>query len=407
MTTFSYFARKFFGVRGQRLVRTLVLCAVVYGGLSAAGWHVAIAPFVLGLMTGLFSGGVMGRALTAADAQTELRHLLMLPCRSRDVVLGYVGAMAAYTLATKTLPLLAVLLAVSGWTSGTLLLAGLCALNGVLLAALFVGSQRGRWAVGLWAIVLLAMLRVCAGRVFLLLIFAFSALASICLIARGDAYALLRGVTSGRRRSASARHLLMLRYFLRHLFAHKNYLVNTVGLWGVAVVLPFFFAGFARQIFVAPLGFAILTLNTPLSVLLSADPALDRAVRMLPGGWRMVCLPYVALLAGAALVADVVFLVSWTFTIGPITPPMLAAALFIVLQSAIAGAWLEWRHPLRNWRIESDLWHHPRKYLVPGAMLFLAAAIGSWPQSLAACWGVLVVECVVAVCCAKKLFQTP
>ena len=41
MTTFSYFARKCFGVRGQRLVRTLVLCAVVYGGLSAAGVQLA------------------------------------------------------------------------------------------------------------------------------------------------------------------------------------------------------------------------------------------------------------------------------------------------------------------------------------------------------------------------------
>lgn len=406
MTTFSYLVRKCFGTRGERLVRTLVLCAVVYGGLSAAGWRVAISPFVLGLMAGVFSGGVMGRALTAADAQTELRHQLMLPCAPRALVLGYVGAMVAYTLATKTLPLLAVLFAIGGWTSGTLLLAWLCALNGVLLAALFVGVRRGRWAVGFWAIALLAMLRVCAGRVILLPILALSAFVSVGLLARGDAYALLQRRAAGHKRKISARHFLMLRYFLRRLFAHKNYLVNTVGLWLVAAALPFFFAGFAETLFVAPLGFAILTLNTPLGVLLSADPALDRTVRMLPGGLRHFCLPYAALLTGAALVADIVFLGSWTITIGPVTLPMLAAALFIALQSAIASVWLEWRHPLRNWRIESDLWHHPRKYLVPGVMLFLAAAIGSWPALLAPCWLVLTVEGVDVARCVKKLYRT-
>ena len=164
----------------------------------------------------------------------------------------------------------------------------------------------------------------------------------------------------------------------------------------LAAALPFFFASFAREIFVAPLGFAILTLNTPLSVLLSADPTLDRAVRMLPGSVRLFCLPYVVLLAGANLLADTVFLISWTLTIGSITPQMLAAAGFIALQSALAAVWLEWQHPLKNWRSESDLWHHPRKYLVPAAMLLLAAAIGSWPQMLSLCWIVLNAELVLA-----------
>ena len=144
-----------------------------------------------------------------------------------------------------------------------------------------------------------------------------------------------------------------------------------------------------------PLGFAILTLNTPLGILLSADPLLARAVRLLPGAFRHFCLPYAALLAGANLIADVIFLASWVLTTGSVPLPMLAAALFIALQSALASVWLEWRHPLKNWRIESDLWHHPRKYLVPGTMLLLSAAIGIWPALLTICWGILAVECVM------------
>ena len=126
MTTFDYFLRKYFGARGKRLGRTLVVCAVVYSGLAATEWRVAISPFVLCLMTSVFSGGAMLRALAAADGQTELRHLLMLPENARDIVRGYIGALALYTLATKTLPLLAILLAVSAWSAQTLCSAGLC-----------------------------------------------------------------------------------------------------------------------------------------------------------------------------------------------------------------------------------------------------------------------------------------
>lgn len=390
MTTFDYFLRKYFGARGKRLVRTLVVCAVVYGGLAATEWRVAISPFVLCLMTSVFSGGAMLRALAAADGQTELRHLLMLPENARDIVRGYIGALALYTLATKTLPLLAILLAVSRWSAQTLCSAGLCALCSVLLAALFRSGLR--WLAMLWMLAFL---------VVLLPLLALSAAAALILLARADAWAFLRTTPPGSRSGKHAQHFLMLRYFLRHLFTHRNYLVNTAGLWLVAAALPFFFASFAREIFVAPLGFAILTLNTPLSVLLSADPTFDRAVRMLPGSVRLFCLPYVVLLAGANLLADTVFLISWTLTIGSITPQMLAAALFIALQSALAAVWLEWQHPLKNWRSESDLWHHPRKYLVPAAMLLLAAAIGSWPI-LPLCWIVLALEGVVAGRCLMR-----
>lgn len=399
MTTFDYFLRKYFGARGKHLVRTLVVCAVVYGGLAATEWRVAISPFVLCLMTSVFSGGAMLRALAAADGQTELRHLLVLPENTRDVARGYIGALALYTLATKTLPLLAILLALSAWTAQTLCAVCLCALCSVLLAAFFCGGSR--WLAMLWTLALLVVLRFCAGESVLLPLLAFSAAAALLLLARADAWAFLRATAPGSRSGKHAQHFLMLRYFLRHLIAHRNYLANTAGLWLVAAALPFFLASFAREIFVAPLGFAILTLNTPLSVLLSADPAFDRAVRMLPGSVRQFCLPYVLLLAGANLLADTVFLVSWTFVIGSITPQMLAAALFIALQSALVAVWLEWQHPLKNWRSESDLWHHPRKYLVPAAMLFLAAAIGSWPI-LPLCWIVLAAEGVVAGRCLMR-----
>ena len=42
---------------------------------------------------------------------------------------------------------------------------------------------------------------------------------------------------------------------------------------------------------------------------------------------------------------------------------------------AVLSVMLEWFFPVRGWKIESDLWHHPRKYVVPGIMLMLAGGI--------------------------------
>jgi ABC-type branched-subunit amino acid transport system ATPase component len=45
---------------------------------------------------------------------------------------------------------------------------------------------------------------------------------------------------------------------------------------------------------------------------------------------------------------------------------MISAGLTVVL---------EMKFPLLNWKVESDLWHHPRKYVVPGIMAIFAFPI--------------------------------
>lgn len=57
-------------------------------------------------------------------------------------------------------------------------------------------------------------------------------------------------------------------------------------------------------------------------------------------------------------------------------------ALVFAFQSASLSVYLEWAHPIRGWKTESDLWHHPRKYIVPLLMLLAAALTGAWPLLL-------------------------
>lgn len=210
----------------------------------------------------------------------------------------------------------------------------------------------------------------------------FCALAAIvvasCLyplrLGRTDAYAFYVQ-PERRRRTVKVHHRYSVwRYLFRYLMSHKNYLVNTAAMWGVACVLPVLFGQMEAR-FILPVGFAILSLNTPLCILLSCDPALEQAVRFLPEQQKAFCIPYCLFIFGCNLAADIIFLCSWQLQIGGIIPLHILTAASFALLSAAGSVLLEWYCPIRGWKIESDLWHHPRKYIVPAIVMLLAGLV--------------------------------
>lgn len=131
-----------------------------------------------------------------------------------------------------------------------------------------------------------------------------------------------------------------------------------------------------------PLGFAMLSLNTPICILLSCTPALEQAVHFLPGQKKQFCIPYCFFIFVCNLTADTIFLCSLEIQTGCVTLFMLVTGVFFALQSAVFSVLLEYYFPIRGWKIESDLWHHPRKYLVPVTMVLLAGIVGTLPMAL-------------------------
>ena len=332
--SFEVTAKKLFGVKYERLIRTLFLELVAFWGLHISGLRVEIAPFILYLMTVAFSAGVMWQTLSSDGNRANMENMLMLPFEGRTLVFSYVAALGAYTLLTKTAGLLAVFWAVGHWSWTEILGSLLCALAAIVAAACLYPLRLGRM----------------------------------------DAYAFYVQPASRGRAVKVYRRCSVRRYLFRYLMAHKNYLVNTAAMWGVACVLPLLLGQMEAR-FVLPIGFAILSLNTPICILLSCDPALERAVRFLPGQQKAFCVPYCLFIFGCNLAADIVFLCSWQIQLGGIGPLHALTAAAFALLSAVGSVLLEWYFPLRGWKIESDLWHHPRKYIVPAVMLLLAGLV--------------------------------
>ena len=387
------FAKKLFGAKYERLPRTLLIDVIVFWGLYIAGFQVQIAPSVRILMISAFTAGVMWQALSSKDNIAELGHMLMLPHKRREFVFSYVAALGAYAVLTKTGLLFAVVLAVSVWKPIEMVGILFCMIHAVLMAASVYSLRKYWYAGGIWTAVIVVVMLFLGSRAWFSLLLFVNGMFAALILWRADGYAFYQW-ESKKKRTIRQKKAALWRYFFRYLSCHKNYLLNTAVMWCVALVLPYFLRGMAGMS-VIPVGFAILSLNTPICIMLSCDRDLEQAVRFLPGQKRRFCIPYCLFIFLCNMTADVIFLLSWQIQNGGVTVLMIFGAVFFALQSAELSVLLEWFYPIRDWKIESDLWHHPRKYVVPVVMLLLAGAASAWPVLLPVLPCVLVLETVV------------
>ena len=394
---FKAFGKKIFGAHYEGLTRALSVCLVVFLGLRLSGLRAAVSPLVLYLMTGAFTAGIMWQGLSSGEQADEMQNLFMLPLEKKWLNVSYVTVLGAGTILTRTAVLLAVLYAVSDrtWAEGIGVI--LWAVHTAFLTACIYGRKDCWYVWGLWAVSVPAAVFVLQDSVWSFAVMAGSSALALGLIQRMDEYTFYVSKRGDGQVRKSCRHMPVWHYLFRYLAAHKNYLFNTAVLWCIGGVLPLFFRGMERR-FALPIGFAVLTVNTPMCILLSCDPALLQAVRFLPDGKRRFGVPYVLFLFLCNLTADSIFLVSFQMQTGGVTGAFAGTAVCFALQSAAGSVLLEWFFPIRGWKMESDLWHHPRKYIVPAAMLLLAGAVSASPAVLPGLVRLLAAEAVFWIC---------
>ena len=253
----------------------------------------------------------------------------------------------------------------------------------------------------LWAAGILAVIVLVRQWAAVLAVSMTSLAVAALYLAFADAYDFYRAVVAKRTVRHKGRAGSVFVYLTRYLMANKSYLINTVGLCGIACFLPLLFGGF-QGLDMFPIGLAILCLNTPICTLLSCDPDLEQAIRMLPGQAGRFCRKYCLFIFAVNSIVASIYLCSWQIVNGGLNFVHVGTLLIFALQSAILSVILEWKHPIHDWKTESDLWHHPRKYLVPLIMLLVAAFVGTWTLALWICAAVLLMECCVLLFVTSK-----
>lgn len=394
--TFKAFAKNLFGAKYERLQRSIFIYLIVFWGLYITDWKVQITPFIRYLMLSTFTAGVMWQALCSEDHAIKMQNMFMLPFDRKNFVFSYVAALGAYTIFTKTAALFAVLFAVSVWKPIEFLGSAVCVINAIFMT-FAVYSLKKNWYVGiLWAGTIFAGIVLLGDKVWIMPLLIFNSLFAVIRLQRTDGYIFYFQEDKKSYRVKQHRRFLVWRYLYRYLNCHKNYLINTAVMWCVALILPHFL-GEMESLFVVPIGFAILSINTPVCILLSCDPDLEQAIRFLPGQKKAFCMPYCLFIFFCNMAVNVIFLCSWQMQNKGVTALMMLAAIFFALQSAILSVLLEWFCPVRDWKVESDLWHHPRKYVVPAIMMLAAGVVQTFPTLIYGLLLLLAIEVVLLV----------
>jgi hypothetical protein len=316
--------KKFLGVKYERLSHTLVVWVVLFFVVRSLELSLAISPFVLWLATLVATVAGFGQLLNADDTIAGLQGQLMLPEKPFLFHLAFSLAAAIYVLLTKAGLLLVGYFALAGFDGWAALGFFVC----------FIGS----------------------GAITYPLAFRAEK--------KGVRYHYIKNKS----------HSFVI-YLIRYLLQNKPYLSNTLILWAFGGA----FAYLARASGVSavlPLGLALMCLNTPLGILLSSDRALYQQIKLLPRQTASVFVPYALFVAVMNALGGAIYLTAWFWLVGSFDSAIIVLAVLLALLSGALTVFLEVKFPLLDWKLQSDLWQHPRKYLVPAVMVVLSLSIG-------------------------------
>ncbi len=349
---------------GRKLLISIVLCAVAVA--CAPLLEVRIAPTVY-----LASAGASGVVATFLLVHSffrvdTVRDYAQLPlgygfaaalavAQSVTVLVETIAPAAAFALARReldagqlvTLALVAVaacaavLVATIVWTAPRRapgVAALLLAAGAVVAAVTMAGSHLPAWAVA--AVVAAA---------------AFGVLATTrrvgALPPRGGGRDL-RGVSGN--------------YFWRVFLADRVILVNGLGVAAIAAV---FVASSWSSGLHLPLAYALLAVNAPLSTLISAEPDLRRQLAML-GHPASIDRQYAATVAGLLGPVNALASVGYALLGATNVVALVALPLAVTAVEGVAIPLLERAFPLQV-PGPREAWRHPRKYLLPVALVLV------------------------------------
>ncbi|MBQ8966910.1 hypothetical protein [Ruminococcus sp.] len=376
---FKMLSRKLLGENYSSALKNLFISVFIAYGLYSIGKQIPLSEKVLVLTVIVFSGTLVIQSLGSADNAKLLRGLFAMPCDERRTLGEYTAVMGAYILTSKV-SLLAVLFfsftKMNTYRWVLFLLAFLYAVFGGMAAfgnfkkrpfisALYVAAgvamafllPHGKAAV----IALGAADIICAGTLFLLKMENF----------RIDPAA-------GRARKVrqnSKPSMLIPRYLGRYLLEHKSYIFSTVFIIGFAV----FFAINAENMglkFACGMGMAAISINSPVSTMVSANRGLDRKLDALPAKTERFFIPFGVTLFCFYLVCFGLFLAAFRVAGGTGGIRYIIMAPVFAAEGAFLTSFLENRYPIKTWKTEADLTHNPRKYILPIALMIEAALVG-------------------------------
>lgn len=351
------------------LVTSLLANLFIFLLMSVSGVHIVVKPFFFYASISLFTLSIARQTTKSLINDGKLNGLLQLPFIKNHFLCSLLCSTCLYVLGTKTLLLFSLFFSVMELKPNvllcSLLIAIFCCISGMFFALpyklpqIFAVLSLIAWGAFAWL-----------GENDWVLLTSFISLAMAGIIYfKSNPYDFLQLPVFHKHQTFLARGNFIT-YLFRYFIFHKNYVINSLFIVALAVFLPFMFLNMEMGTFYL-LGLGILSINTPLSILFSSNRTLLDKVKSLPNQQRKMIVPYFLFLLVWNCISSMIYLFISKILGQPFGAENGLLALSLIVINSAGVVLLEWYFPIKNWQVESDLWHHPRKYIMPSILMAL------------------------------------
>ncbi len=376
---FDILSRKLFGKNFNKLFTSLFISVIIYFGLSQLDYKVEVSTQTLVFINLFFSGSLMLHFLGSKDNGAYLKGFFAMPFNSKKFILEYAVVMGLYVLFTKTLLIYALIFAfteIKLLVIITLLSVFVFVCLSSMIAYAFFKDKKF-----ISVIILLIGISLCfllPESIMSIIVYLLVSVIYAVILFFVKPYRFMPNLQpesqSKRLKKSMGGNLLVAKYILRYVTSNKSYMISPVImlLFVSYMVYQMNEMGFRDGIII---GLALNTFNTSLAIIVSSNRGLHKKLNSLPNKIKSFFVPYSIVIFTVNIIFSVLLLVVASFIGTEINMKIIIATVIFPIQNAIGTAFLECTRPILHWRVETDLWHNPRKYIIPLILVLEAAVI--------------------------------
>lgn len=376
---FKLLSRKLLGKNFSNIYKTVIIAAVIGFGLSSMDIKIQLAQSVLILTSIMYSGTVVLRTLSSKDNVRTIKGIFAMPYDNKKTLWEYTAVVGIYTIFTKTTLLISLLFALTKFTilyCVLFLLGTIYAVIGGMCA--FACLRRTPLVSVLFAVVGASMaFFLPKGYIAAVVLATADIAAAIILSAQPFESFYVKENTFIKPKARKGKPKMIIpKYIVRYFLTNKNFIVS--------IMMSLVFSCFLAKMFDSQnieFGFgaalAMISTNTPLATIVSSNRSLKKKLDVIPNKTVGFFVPYSIMSFIIYAVSYALFIIAYAILGGTLEFKWIITAVLFSVQCAVFVSILENKYTLTKWNTEPDLWHHPRKYIIPGVLLLESMIVNS------------------------------
>lgn len=376
---FKLLSRKLLGKNFSNIYKTVIIAAVIGFGLSSMDIKIQLAQSVLILTSIMYSGTVVLRTLSSKDNVRTIKGIFAMPYDNKKTLWEYTAVVGIYTIFTKTTLLISLLFALTKFTilyCVLFLLGTIYAVIGGMCA--FACLRRTPLVSMLFAVVGASMaFFLPKGYIAAVVLATADIAAAIILSAQPFESFYVKENTFIKPKARKGKPKMIIpKYIVRYFLTNKNFIVS--------IMISLVFSCFLAKMFDSQnieFGFgaalAMISTNTPLATIVSSNRSLKKKLDVIPNKTVGFFVPYSIMSFIIYAVSYALFIIAYAILGGTLEFKWIITAVLFSVQCAVFVSILENKYTLTKWNTEPDLWHHPRKYIIPGVLLLESMIVNS------------------------------